>query len=250
VHDGFDWFEESTTAGLTRLPRPDPEPTESGWRFDRAGSTWNYNAGTGRIGFQSQSPAIIVSDNAPVHAIYWTDGTDAQLGSYVDDVFVADGEAIPANLVLRVKPSADQIFEGGIPALPRLQPGRGHWRYLTREEETPPTPTAFPAWTREGRLLSPPQEHDAPFEGRFLSESERAMLDKVFSYNPAARVRFAWQPHAPFSITVRLDKPIPDETLPGAVLDRIQDATNRVRPAGAHVRLAFGEQIMRGDDNG
>ncbi|AVO36355.1 two-component regulator propeller domain-containing protein [Pukyongiella litopenaei] len=244
VHDGVDWFEADTA--LTRLPRPAPEDPGSGWRFDRTGGAWQFAGATG-TGFAAQSPAVITADNAAVTALHWTDGAEARLGTLTGDGFAVDGGATPAALRLRVKPSPDRIAEGGLPAIPRLAPGMTHWRYLREEEPAPPAPSSFPAWTREGRLLTPPAERTAPWEGRYLSSKERAMLDQVFAFNPAARVTFRWQPRAPFSITVRLDRPDPAETLPGAVLDRVFEAADRVRPAAAQLRLAFGDPVVRGD---
>jgi hypothetical protein len=247
VHDGFDWFEEATT--ISRLPHLEPEDPGSGWRFDRTGGTWQFADASG-TGFAAQAPAIITAEAAPVTAIHWTDGAEARLGTLTDGAFDEDSGASPAALRLRIKPAPDRIVEGGLPAIPRLEPGESHWRYLREEEATPPSPTEFPAWTREGRLLAPPSERSASWEGRYLSQDERTALDQVFAFNPAARVTFRWQPLAPFSITVRLDRPDPDETLPGTVIDRVFDATQRVRPAAAHLRLAFGETFVKGDQNG
>lgn len=244
VHDGFDWFEEDTA--LARLPRLASEDPGSGWRFDRTGGAWQFADATG-TGFAAQSPAVITADNGAVTAVNWTDGAEARLGTLTNGDFTEDSGATPAALRLRVKPSPDRIAEGGLPAIPRLTPGTNHWRYLREEEPAPPTPSSFPAWTREGRLLTLPTESAAPWEGRYLSKKERAMLDQVFAFKPAARVTFRWQPRAPFSITVRLDRPDPAETLPGAVLDRVFDAADRVRPAAARLRLAFGESVERGD---
>ncbi|MDW4498771.1 hypothetical protein R5H30_12315 [Sulfitobacter sp. D35] len=246
VHDGFDWSEQND--GLARLPRLDPEDPASGWRFDRGAGAWQFTDASG-TGFAAQSPAVISADTDAVTAIHWTDGAEARLGSLADGVFTEDGGATPAALRLRVKPTPDRIVEGGLPAIPRLEPGTTHWRYLQEEEPSPPGPTDFPAWTREGRLLTPPGERAAPWEGRYLSKGERAALDQVFAFNPAARVTFRWHPSAPFSITVRLDRPDPDETLPGAVLDRVHGAAERVRPAAARLRVAFGETIVRGDQD-
>jgi hypothetical protein len=247
VHDGLDWFEEAS--GLVRLPRLPAEAAGSGWRHDRTAGTWQFADATG-TGFAAASPAVITTDAAAVTAIHWTDGAEARLGSLSGGSFTEDSGATPAELRLRVKPAPDRIVEGGLPAIPRLPPGTSHWRYLREEEATPPLPTDTPAWTREGRLIPPPGARAAPWEGRYLAGKELALLDQVFAFNPAARVTFQWQPHAPFSITVRLDRPDPAETLPGAVLDRVFDGADRVRPAAARLRLALGETFVRGDWNG
>lgn len=248
VHDGLDWFE--ATDRLVRLPRLEAEDLGSGWRYDRNGSAWQFAQASGSVGFTPTAPPVITNDNPDVLSIAWTDGAVAQLGTLVDGVFTVDEGAAPAGLRLRVKPTPDRIVDGGIAAIPRLEPGQGDWRYLRLEENAPPTPTSFPAWTREGRLLTPPAENTAPFEGRFLSDEEKASLDQVFAFNPSATVQMRWQPRAPFSITVRLDQPDPEETLPGAVIDRVYDAVDMVRPAGARVRVALGETVLKGKTDG
>jgi hypothetical protein len=107
-------------------------------------------------------------------------------------------------------------------------------------------PRSFPAWTREGRLLPPPDAAAAPAEGRYLAAAALAELDRVFAYNPAARVTFRWRPRAALSVTVRLARETAEEVLPAPVLDRVYAAVQVVRPAGARVRLAHGEAVVRG----
>lgn len=248
LHDGLDWFEAADMP--VRLPREETEAAGSGWRYDRTGATWQFAQGSGLIGFTASAPSVITSAHDPVNAIAWTDGAVAQLGTLSGDRFTPDDGATLAALRFRVKPSPDRIVEGAIPAIPRLQPGKSDWRYLRAEENTPPEPKTFPAWTREGRLLTPPDERAAPFEGRYRSREERASLDQVFAFNPAATVTFKWQPRAPFSITVRLDQPDPEETLSGVVVDRVFEAADRVRPAAARLRVALGETVLKGDSDG
>ncbi len=249
VHDGRDWFEEGPD-GLLRLARLPAEDVASGWRYDRTGSGWQFARAGTAAGFVAQSPAVVTADNGMRSALHWTDRTVARLGSVADGVFTSDGEAAPAPLLLRIKPDPLTIVTGGIPALPRLTPGASDWRYLSREELVPPTPRANPAWTREGRLIPPPNAQAAPEEGRYLAASALAELERVFAFNPAARVSFRWSPRAALSVTVRLARPDPADVLPAAVLDRIFAAMDRVRPAGARIRLAYGEELVRGVANG
>lgn len=248
VFDGFDWFEEQ--GGPSRLPRLAAGDPATGWRYHRGRAVWQSAVAGAAAVPADQTPPVITAPRGAVHAIHWTDGAVARLGAWQDGAFVPDPAATPAALRLRVKPDPARIVEGGLPALPRVPPGASHWRYLALEEAVPPTPASFPAWTREGRLLPPPDEAPAPEEGRFLAALALAELDRVFAFNPAARVRLRWQPRAPLSITVRIERRDPGETLPAAVLDRVFAAVNMVRPAGARIRLAHGEAVVRGGENG
>jgi hypothetical protein len=111
----------------------------------------------------------------------------------------------------------------------------------------PPGPT--PWWSSEGRLFPPPPDLDAPGEGRFdvtTPPPESDFDSAVFSYNPAARVWFEWQPQHPLSVLVRLKKVAPDETIDPAIVDRVWQGIQQVRPAGVRVRLAIEEDIVKG----
>ena len=244
--DGLDW-RQAQGGGLVRLPRTLVDPLAfTHWRFQRSTDVWQAQENGAPNGFTPRTPTPLTTTEEVVQAIAWTDAAVARLGTFADGVFTADAAAVPAALVTRMKPNATSIIEGGPPAMPRLGPGFSDWRYLAREEDTVPTPSGFPAWTREGRLLPPPSASAAPFEGRYLSAEEAALLDSVFAYNPAARVTFRWRPRAALSVIVRLDQRAPDETISDIVLDRVWDSIGQVRPAGARVVLAVDAETVRG----
>jgi hypothetical protein len=249
VWDGTDW-RQMVGGALTRLPRAKDDPLAFiHWRFRRDSQRWQAQERGARAGFTPRTPEPVTTVEAAVRAIAWTDGAEARLGTLADGRFSDAGPA-PGSLSLRIKPDATRIVTGGLPAIPRLPPGGSNWRYLAREEADPPEPRSLPAWTREGRLLPPPDSGAAPLEGRFLTPAEALLLDQVFPFNPAARVTFRWRPRAALSITVRLERRSPDETLAPAVLDRLRDGLKRVRPAGARVRVALGEEIVMGGIDG
>jgi hypothetical protein len=249
VWDGTDW-RQLVGSALTRLARADDDPLAfTHWRFDRDSEQWQAQERGARAGFTARTPEPLTAAEAAVRAIAWTDGAEARLGTLADGGFI-DGGPAPGPLSLRIKPDATRIVTGGVPAIPRLPPGGSDWRYLAREEAAPSEPRAFPAWTREGRLLPPPDGAAAPLEGRFLTPAEALLLDQVFPFNPAARVTLRWCPRAALSITVRLERRRPDEALAPAVLDRLRDGLKRVRPAGARVRVALGEEIVMGGVDG
>ena len=250
VFDGLDW-RQAQGGILVRLPRVEPDPLGfTHWSFDRGDGSWHAQERGGAGPPPVRMPAPVTTAEPAVTAIAWTDGAVARLGTLSAAGFAVDADAVPAALGMRYKPDAVRVLDGGMPAVPRLLPGGSDWRYLAREEATPPTPTGFPAWTREGRLLPPPGEAAAPLEGRFMTDAERALLEQVFTFNPAARVTFRWRPRAALSVLVRLERRGPDETIAPAVLDRLWDGIGRVRPAGVRVALAVGETIVRGGSDG
>lgn len=246
VFDGTHWFQRQGPT-LIRLSRGDRRDLDRAWRFDRRAGTWQSLSAGASGDFKAPEPAVITADGGePVAAILWTDGAVARLGALSEDGF-SDEAAAPGKLRRRVKPEPTSILEGALPAMPRLLPGRQHFRYLALEEAAPPPPRSFPAWTREGRLLPQPRTRAAPAEGRYLLAQALRELETVFAYNPAARVTFRWRPRAALSVTVRIERPAPDESLPPIVPERVFESMNRVRPAGARVRLAHGEALVKGE---
>lgn len=246
TYDGLDW-RQLRGGQLTRLPRVEADPLAfTHWRFDRSTGQWQASERGAAGGFTPRTPTPVTTEEPPVTALGWTDAAAAQLGSLAEGVFTPDPDATPADLGTRYKPDALRVLDGGLPAVPRLTPGVSDWRYLSREEDDPPTPTSFPSWTREGRLLPPPEASPAPQEGRYLAADEQTALEQVFAFNPAARVSLRWRPRAALSIVVRLEPTTAGETISAAVLDRLCEGLGRVRPAGSHVALAVGEMIVRG----
>lgn len=245
IYDQLDWFQRQSDA-LVRLPRQFDEPTQPRfWRYVRGSGNWQSLAPPSNAGFQDYGGSAIGSSEAPLHTIIWTESAHARLGSFNGTDFTVDEGATPATVAVRYKPEPTRIVDGGIAAVPRLPRGVSAWRYLQREEPSPPTPTGHPAWSREGRLLPPPQSSAAPFEGRFLSASD-APDNAVFAFCPAARVWFMWRPRAPLAVTVRLTRTAPDEQIDPQILDRVWSELQRVKPAAVAVYLAVNETIERG----
>ncbi len=244
VYDGLDWFQRQGAA-LVRLPRTEEGDLPVFWRFDRSIDRWQSLTPPARAGFVSFAGTQLGAAEQPVLAIAWTETARALLGAFDGATFTVDDAAVPASLGARYKPTLTRIVDGGIAAVPRLSTGVSHWRYLRREEDTPPAPSANPAWTREGRLLPPPDAAAAPYEGRYLAE-ELAPGDSVFAFAPAARVWLIWEPRAPLAVTVRLTRAAPDESIDPSILDRVWSELQRVKPAGVSVYLAVDDYIVRG----
>jgi hypothetical protein len=250
IFDGAHWFQRQGAA-LVRLPRRGRVAPGQAWRFRRGPGKWQTIEPGKAADFVDDVPAPVTGDGEePVRAMLWTDGAVARIGTLSADGFVQDEDAQLGRLRRRLKPDPTKILEGALPAMPRLVPGRQHFRYLALEEATPPRPRSFPAWTREGRLLPQPDIRAAPGEGRYLLAHALRELETVFTYNPAARVTFRWRPRSALSVTVRLERQAPDETLPAIVYDRAFASMDLVRPAGARVRLAHGEALVKGGQDG
>jgi hypothetical protein len=249
--DGLDWY-QSIAGKLTRLGRelaalPDAEGTQLRfWRFDRARSVWQRLTPGDAAGFRDIEPAELAQPQPAVLSILWTDAALALLGSFDGAAFTADPDATPAALRTRFKPDALRILDGGIATLPRLVPGVNHFRYLQLETATDPVPVSRPAWTREGRLLPEPSQRPAPLEARYLATGVSEALERVYAFNPAAKVWLTWQPREVLSVTVRLGLAANEDGIDAAILDRLFAALNHVRPAGVRVALAAGERIVRG----
>jgi hypothetical protein len=252
VFDGHHWFQRQGAA-LVRLPQRGQGGSDRAWQFDRASQAWQSMLPGGPGGFRADVPppaAVTAAGEEPIAAMLWTDGAVARIGTLSEAGFTSDAAAAPGALRRRIKPDPTRIVEGVLPAMPRLEPGSRDFRYLAIEEAVPPTPRSHPAWTREGRLLPSPNVRAAPAEGRYLLAQALRELETVFTYNPAARVTFRWRPRAPLSVTVRLERQAPDEALPAVVYDRVFASMNLVRPAGARVRLAHGEALVKGGQDG
>jgi len=246
-YDGRDWWQAQSDAWV-QLGRADtvlPAGIPRGqWRFDRASGKWQRLNGT----WISFDGAPVSTAEPAVHAIFWTDGVTADLGQWDGATFSNATPVASEKLLVRVKPTEETIVNGGIPALPRLPRGASVWRYLSMEPPSLVAPGPVPWWSTEGRLFPPPADIGAPGEGRYdvtTPPPESDFDSAVFSYNPAARVWFEWLPQQPLSVLVRLKKVTPDETIDPAIIDRVWQGIQQVRPAGVKVRLAVEEDIVK-----
>ncbi len=249
IYDQLDWFQRQGDA-LVRLPRQfDRSAPPVFWRYLRGSGLWQSSspaqAPLNNSGFQNYDGSPVSSVEPAIHAIVWTASAHARLGSFDGVNFTVDESATPATLDVRYKAEPTRIVDGGIAAVPSLPQGESHWRYLQLEEAVPPVPTGHPAWTREGRLLPPPEHSLAPFESRYLGTFD-APENAVFAFCPAARVWLTWNPRTPLAVTVRLTKSSADEQIDPQILDRVWNELQRVKPAAVSVYLAVDETIERG----
>jgi hypothetical protein len=215
------------------------------WRFSRADASWERREGTDWRPFANTAPR---SGRTAVRTLLWTDQVEAQLGTW-DGARFTPGAPVPeARLAVRVKPTEERIADGGLPALPRLAPGTSTWRSLSMEPpglEPPPGP--LPWWSPEGRLVPPPPREEAALPGRFDLAAPPAGIfdDVVFPYPPTVRVWMQWQPRRPLSVLVRLLRRTPGEAVDPAVIDRVWQGIQLVRPAGVRAALALEEEVVR-----
>jgi hypothetical protein len=85
-------------------------------------------------------------------------------------------------------------------------------------------------------------------EGRYAKSHvalKHVEEDAAFAYPPTARVWLGWEPRGSLAATVRLGRRAPEETVDAAVLDRVWQGLQQVRPAGVRICLAVGEEIVR-----
>ena len=246
-YDGRDWWQAQagTFVHLGRADRIYPSGAARGqWRFDRSSSKWQRLAETW-IAFDG---ALRSTAEPSVRGMAWSDGVVADLGNWDGSSFSGPQPVPPDKLVVRVKPNEQTILNGGIAALPRLPQGESIWRYLSMEPAGLVPPSPRPWWSTEGRLIPPPPDLPAPGEGRYdvnLPLPESSYDEAVFAYNPAAQVWFEWESALPLSVLVRLKKVAPNETVDPAIVDRVWQGIEQVRPAGVRVRLAVEEQIVK-----
>ncbi len=252
-YDGRDFWQAQSGA-FVRLPlgnavAPDPEEPRF-WRFDRAGGHWQSldPASPGAL-WTAFTPEPRGTAEPAVRALAWTAGAAADLGSFDGDAFTSDPGATPAALRMRYKPTDDRVVDGGIPAVPLLPVGDSTWRYLALESTSDAVSPRRPAWTIEGRLLPPP-DAAPPLEGRF-GQSPAAEFsdfdDAAFAFHPAARVRFEWEARRPFTVLVRLGLLDGEGQIAPAVLDRVWQGVEQVRPAGVRALVAVEDRLVRGE---
>ncbi|MCP4115982.1 MAG: hypothetical protein GY737_11355 [Desulfobacteraceae bacterium] len=233
-------------------------PTDDGsprgfWRFNRNldPPDWQYFDGnTRQWTLYTETPRSEAED--PVRAVLWTDSVAGELGTWDGEVFITAAPVAMDDLAMRVKPTGERIVVGGLPAVPRIPVGESTWRYLSLESGDMPVSVSRPWWTREGRLLPPPDQQ-APYPGRYGENDpdpkppEQTFDNTVFAYNPAAKVWLEWAGRRTFTAIVRLMKISGDEVIHPAILDRVWHGMERVRPAGVKLKLAVEEQIVRGE---
>ncbi|HUE97440.1 MAG TPA: hypothetical protein VMN39_12325, partial [Longimicrobiaceae bacterium] len=244
--DGRDWWQMQADA-LVRLPTPGPAPPRQ-WRFNRALDRWE-SFDTRSSLWSPFTGTVRATDEDAVLAMTWTDDVAADLGSWDGTNFSVDAEAEVAPLRMRYKPVETRIVGGGIPAIPRIPPTPSVWRYLSLEQEPVLIPASAPAWTIEGRLLPPPPSRAPVLEGRYSANAplDLSQFDEAaFAFNPAARIWMSWDSRHPLAVLVRLRRLEAGERIDPAILDRVWQGIEMVRPAGVRTVLAVDEEVVRG----
>lgn len=217
------------------------------WRFHRTLNRWeffDYRAKQWTAFSENSS----LAPEAISHLLF-IDRVIAELGTLSGSDFTKTADIDALQLALRCKPQHTRIVNGGIPALPRMPKGDSLWRYLSIEADDLVDPTKhLPWWSTEGRLVPPPQ-HEPPYAGRFhhLKLLPYQLENMVYSYNPAAKIKFQWANSKPLRVIVRLLQRDKDDVIDPAIIDRVWQGINLVRPAGVQVILAVADTIVRDD---
>ncbi|MGH2542241.1 MAG: two-component regulator propeller domain-containing protein, partial [Ardenticatenaceae bacterium] len=246
-YDGRDWWHH-TAEGWRRLgqadsiyAQPDRPRARGAWFFRRATDQW--------LRFDEVAPVPLrTTEEPPVTAIYWLDELVAERGTWDGKTFTGTETIPPGDFSVRFKPQEERIVAGGVPALPRLPVGSSTWRYLSTEPEALVPPADLPFWSTEGRLFPPPPVEEAPAEGRYdvvAPPPPGNFEESVFAYDPVVRIHLHWEAQRPLTVLARLHKRNPTEEIDPAILDRIWQGMQQVRPAGVRVMLAVGEEIVR-----
>ncbi len=228
------------------LYRDDKQNSRSVWRYNRSATQWEIFDYTAKQWVTYSQPVLL--DSEPVQACLLIDTVRAELGTLSGSDFSKSADVNTADLVMRCKPDHTRIVDGGIPCIPRMPTGNSVWRYLSLEPGSLVDSTDLPWWSMEGRLVPPP-DHNAPYPGRFqVKDLTPFQLDQmVFAYNPAAKVKFQWENNKPLRVLVRLFKRNKDDVIDPAIIDRVWQGINKVKPAGVNIRLAVDEKIVRGE---
>ncbi len=188
-----------------------------------------------------------------VRRLIWVDEVRGSIGTWDETTFTEKAPVDPKHLRMRFKPDALTVLEGGVPALPRLPVGESTWRYLSMETGDEKFP-AGPFWTPEGRFIPSeklPRE-DTVFEGRFDAahpwrfDVDRDMQEAhVYSYYPSTLgVWFEWFTRAPMTVLARLKQRSADDIIDPAIIDRVRQGIDRVRPAAVRVQLMVEEEVV------
>ncbi len=227
---------------------------------------WRFNNGLGSPSWEQfdtisnawEDPELALRSSAStqVHTLLWSHTIEAHLGAWNGDDFEPDSQLPLSDFSMRVKADPTRIVNGGVVALPALQQGRSSWRYLSLETAPLHEPAVTPWWSKEGRLVPESGDEVTPYPGRFrdVPYPDPVLLplpagrfeDVVYAYLPAARVKFVWTEKKPFSLLVRLAKRSAQEAIHPAVLDRVWQGMQKVKPAGAQLMLAVEHEIVRG----
>ena len=228
------------------LYRDDTKASRSVWRYNRSSTQWEIFDYTAKQWVAYSQPVLL--DAEAIQACLLVDTVRAELGTMAGNEFTKTADVDNSDLVMRCKPDHTRIVDGGIPCIPRMPKGSANWRYLSLEPSTLVDSTDLPWWSMEGRLVPPP-DHDAPYPGRFQVKdlTPFQLGQMIFAYNPAAKVKFQWENNKPLRVLVRLLKRSKDDAIDPAIIDRVWQGINKVRPAGVNIRLAVDETIVRGE---
>jgi hypothetical protein len=252
-YDGRDFWQRRG-GSWAHLGRADVLPgivaqERGAWRFSRANAQWQRFDVRAKV-FAVPAVDLRTTAEPAVVAVMVTDTVRADIGVLEPSGFVAASAVAGGDLYLHIQPTEDRIVSGGIPYIPRLPVGASSWRYLTREpaDLVPAEMGHRPAWSMEGRLFPPPPALDAPFAGRWdVNPPSDGNFDQaVYAYDPAAKVTFEFGPTQPCSVLVRLRRRNGDPKFDPAILDRVWEGIQLVRPAGIRAQLAVDETIVRG----
>jgi len=217
------------------------------WRFNRHEERWEqFDSGAKR--WADNSLDHRAATEAPVLQALVCDSLIAELGSWDGGSFSPQTPVPLSDIRMRCKPDPQTIVDGGPPFIPGLPDGKSTWRYLQLEQPPVTPPAELPWWSREGRLFPPPDMTDVwPGRYRDHATAEDGRYDEsVFAYLPSAKITMVYDNALTLGVNVRLFRRGPEDAIDPAILDRVYQGIERVRPAGVPVTLSVENKLVRG----
>ena len=168
------------------------------WHYDRDQAEWQLYDYVAETWGPFSGDLRAIAGEPAVRDMLETPAVIGRIGSWDGDAFSADAVVPHTDFQVRCKPDETILASGGrglLAALPELIVGKSTWRYLQLEEAGLTAPADTPWWSREGRLVPPP-EREAAYPGRY--RSIKPALDgefdgAMFAYSPSAKLRMDWQ---------------------------------------------------------
>lgn len=218
------------------------------WRFSRDDNQWQKFDPLSRAW---KSPVSIKpSSDSPTLKMFILPTIVAQMG---EGIPYSKNASVPrSNFIVRVKRDSRTVINGGIPFIPELPQGSSVWRYLQmRNSKLNPLFKTFHV-NSEGVYSSGPEDPQEIVNARFddANVPHTRIGHSVFAYHPSAKITMTWNENAPASILIRILTPDKSTVIDPAIIDRLWEGTQMVRPAGVKVAIALNTTIVKGDAYG
>ena len=179
-----------------------------------------------------------------------TDGVVADLGSFNGETFTHASNVNASDIYLHIKPQVERIVSGGMPyirACPRAHRSGATYRASPRICNHRRPATCLRG-ARKGGSSRRHRHSMRPTPAASTSTLRRTATStrRCSPTTRRRRVTFEFEPRMPCPVLVRLYRRTGDPPFDPAVLDRVWEGIQLVRPAGVRALLAVDESIVRG----